>query len=143
MVVTNKDKYNKKYGFGKDEGHSLDDIAKATGIKKSILQQVYNRGTGAWKTNIASVRLKSGAKDASAPRSAKMGKEQWSMARVYSFVMGGTTQKTADKDLWTKHLMNEHKEHHTAKHMTLMRKLIKEGKSFNQAHKQAMKEVGR
>jgi len=22
---------------------------------------------------------------------------------VYSFIMGGKTQKTADKDLWTKH----------------------------------------
>ena len=31
------------------------------------------------------------------------GKEQWAMARVYSFVMGGKTQKTADKDLWEKH----------------------------------------
>jgi hypothetical protein len=99
MVLTNKQKYNKKYGFKLSDGHSLDDIAKKTKIKKSILQSVYNRGTGAWKTNIASVRLKSGKKDASAPRSAKMTKEQWSMARVYSFVMGGRTQKTADKDL--------------------------------------------
>jgi len=99
MVLTNKQKYNKKYGFKLSEPHSLNDIAKTTKIKKSILQSVYDRGTGAWKTNIASVRLKSGKKDASAPRAAKMSKEQWSMARVYSFVMGGRTQKTADKDL--------------------------------------------
>lgn len=144
MVETNKDKYNKKFGFAKDASHSLADIAKTTGISKSILQKVYNRGTGAWKTNIASVRLKSGAKDASAPRSAKMGKEQWSMGRVYSFVMGGKTQKTADKDLWEKHLMSEHKEHHTPKHMALMRKLMKtEGKSFAQAHREALKKVGK
>jgi len=31
-----------------------------------------------------------------------MGKEQWAMARIYSFVMGGTTQKTTDADLWAK-----------------------------------------
>jgi hypothetical protein len=142
-MSTWKEKYNKKHGFAADAAHSLEDIAKTTGIKKSILQQVYNRGTGAWKSNIASVRLKSGRKDAGAPRSAKMGKEQWSMARLYSFVGGGTTQKTADKDLWTKHLMEEHKAHHTPKHMTLMRKLIKEGKSFAQAHRQALKEVGK
>jgi len=26
------------------------------------------------------------------------------MARIYSFVVGGKTQKTADADLWKKHL---------------------------------------
>jgi hypothetical protein len=103
MVVSNKDKYNTKYKFKKGTSHSLAEIAKTTGIKKSILQQVYNRGTGAWKNNIASVRVKStGKKDPKAPRRVKMSKEQWSYARVYSFVMGGKTQKTADKDLWKK-----------------------------------------
>jgi len=103
MVVSNKDKYNTKYKFKKGTSHSLAEIAKTTGIKKSILQQVYNRGTGAWKNNIASVRVKSsGKKDPKAPRRVKMTKEQWSYARVYSFVMGGKTQKTADADLWKK-----------------------------------------
>ena len=41
MVVSNKDKYNKKYKFKKDTSHSLNDISKTTGIKKSILQEVY------------------------------------------------------------------------------------------------------
>ena len=62
MVVSNKDKYNTKYKFKKGTSHSLAEIAKTTGIKKSILQQVYNRGTGAWKNNIASVRVKSSGK---------------------------------------------------------------------------------
>ncbi len=101
-MVTNKEKYNRKYKYPKGTSHSMADIAKKTGIKKSILQQVYNRGVGAWKGNPASVRLKSGKKAPSAPRSAKMGKEQWAMARIYSFVMGGTTQKTTDADLWAK-----------------------------------------
>lgn len=101
-MVTNKEKYNRKYKYPKGTSHSMSDIAKKTGIKKSILQQVYNRGVGAWKGNPASVRLKSGKKAPSAPRSAKMGKEQWAMARIYSFVMGGTTQKTTDADLWAK-----------------------------------------
>jgi len=102
-MVTYKEKYNKKYNFNKDQSHSLDDISKTTKIDKSILQQVYNRGIGAWKTNIESVRLKSGKKDYSVKdRSKKMGKEQWGYARVYSFVMGGTTQKTTDSDLWEK-----------------------------------------
>jgi len=144
MVVSNKDKYNKKYGFATSASHSLADISKTTGISKGILQQVYNRGMGAWNTNIASVRVAAtGRKDPSAPRAVKMGKQQWSYARVYSFVMGGKTQKTADKDLWEKHLMSKHKEHHTPKHMTLMRKLMKEGMSFAQAHQEAVKRVGK
>jgi len=98
-----KEKYNKKYGFKKDESHSLDDLSKKTKIKKQILQQVYNRGIGAWKNNIESVRLKSGKKDyLGKDRAKKMGKERWAYARVYSFIMGGRTTKTADKDLHDK-----------------------------------------
>jgi len=32
-----------------------------------------------------------------------MSATQWGQARIYSFVMGGKTQSTADKDLWEKH----------------------------------------
>ena len=102
-MSSHKEKYNKKFGFPKGTSHSIADMAKTTKIKKSILQQVYNRGTGAWKNNIASVRLKSGKKHFSVTdRSKKMSKEQWSYARVYSFITGGTTSKTADKDLYAK-----------------------------------------
>lgn len=107
-MSTYKQKFNKKYGYEKDAPHSKSEIAKITGIRKTILDEVYDRGVGAWKTNIKSVRLKStGQKNVNAPRSAKMGKEQWAMARVYSFVMGGKTQKTADKDLWEKHIKSK------------------------------------
>lgn len=103
-MSTYKQKYNKKYKHPFNEGHTLEQISKETGIKKSILQEVYNRGVGAWKQgSVSSIRLKSGKKSKTAPRSARMGKEQWAQARVYSFVMGGTTQRTADKDLWKKH----------------------------------------
>ena len=101
MVVSNKDKYNTKYKYPKGTSHSLADISKKTGIKKSILQAVYNRGTGAWKSNPSSVRNIKGTKGGAGK---KMSKEAWSQARVYSFVMGGKTQTTADKDLWAKHL---------------------------------------
>jgi hypothetical protein len=36
-----------------------------------------------------------------------------------------------------------HAVHHTPKHMTLMRKEMKKGKTFGQAHKMAMKVVGK
>ena len=99
-MSTWKQKFNKKYGFAKDEGHDKKEISKLTGISKKILDDVFDRGLGAWSSNIESVRLKSGKKDYSVTdRSKKMGKEQWAMARIYSFVMGGKTQKTADKDL--------------------------------------------
>ncbi len=91
MVVTNKNKFNKRHGQPADKSNSLSDISKLSGIKKSILQQVYNRGVGAFKTNRGAVRPN--VKSA----------EQWAMARVYSFVAGGKTRTTADKDLWKKH----------------------------------------
>ena len=100
MVLTNKQKFNKKYGFKRDEGHSITEIARITGIKRSILQQVYNRGVGARKTNPQSVRNLQGVKGGAGK---KMSAEQWGIARIYSFAMGGKTQTTADADLWAKH----------------------------------------
>lgn len=77
MVLTYKQKFNKKYGFEKDASHSLAEIAKLTGYQLKHLQMIYNKGIGAYKTNYAAVRpqVKS--------------KEQWALARVYSAVMGG------------------------------------------------------
>lgn len=55
----------------------------------SILQQVYDRGIGAYKTNPVSVRLAgSYVKNVPAPMSMKLSKEMWAMARVYSFLDG-------------------------------------------------------
>lgn len=87
MVVTNKQKFNKKYKQPINTANGKDDIVRLTGISKKILDEVYDRGVGAYKTNPKSVRpnVKS--------------KEQWAMARVYAFVMKGKTYKTADKDL--------------------------------------------
>ncbi len=42
-----------------------------------------------------------------------------------------------------KELMLEHKQHHTAKHMTEMRKLMKKGYCFQQAHDITMKKIGK
>lgn len=102
-MSTNKIQFLRKHGEDPSSSFSIDEIAKMAKVKKSSLQKVYNRGVGAWKTNIGSVRLK---KDFSKnpdtkkyPRSARLGKEQWGMARVYSFVNKGKTYKTADKDI--------------------------------------------
>tara|TARA_R100000654_G_scaffold72671_1_gene104693 strand:+ start:133 stop:288 length:156 start_codon:yes stop_codon:yes gene_type:complete len=39
--------------------------------------------------------------------------------------------------------LKKHSKHHTAKHMTEMRKLMRGGKTFTQSHKIAMKKVGK
>ena len=57
--------------------------------------------------------------------------------------MPGHTSKTktmTDKD---KERLKEHSVHHSKKHMEVMRKLMKQGKSFAQAHKTAMTSVGK
>ena len=102
-MATWKEKYNKKYNHPKDASHTLSSISKDTGVSKKGLQQIYNKGIGAWKTNIGSVRLK---KDFSKnpntskyPRKSRLGKEQWAMARVYSAVMGGKASKVDAKEL--------------------------------------------
>lgn len=102
-MATWKEKYNKKYNHPKDASHTLTSISKDTGISKKGLQEIYNKGIGAWKTNIGSVRLK---KDFSKnpntskyPRKSRLGKEQWAMARVYSAVMGGKASKVDAKEL--------------------------------------------
>ena len=81
MVLTYKNKFNIKYGFPRDESHSLKDIAKTTGYKLSGLQVIFNTGVGAYHSNPSSVRPQ-----VHSP-------EQWAMARVYSAVMGGKASR--------------------------------------------------
>ena len=87
-MVTNKQKFNKKYKQKQNEPNSKKDISRLTGIPMSILDKVFDRGVGAFKTNRGAVRP-----SVKSP-------EQWAMGRVYSFVMKapGTWGK-ADKDL--------------------------------------------
>ena len=86
-MATYKEKFNKRHGQPKDKSNSLSDIARLSGIKRSALQKIYNKGVGAFKTNPPSVRpnVKS--------------KEQWAMARVYSSVMGGKAAKVDAQEL--------------------------------------------
>lgn len=72
-----------------EKPYSIAEISDITHIPEDILQEVYNRGVGAHKTSPKSVRLQTSfVKNVDAPMSAKLSKEQWGMARVYSFVMG-------------------------------------------------------
>lgn len=81
VFLSYKNRFNAKYGFDKDTSHSIKDIAKITGFKKSGLEVIFNKGVGAYHTNPSSVRPQ-----VNSP-------EQWAMARIYSAVMGGKASK--------------------------------------------------
>lgn len=74
--------FHKKYG---KDVKSLPQISKASGFPLHCLKKVYNKGMAAWRTGHR-------------PGASQQG---WAYARVHSFVMGGKTSKTADKQLYT------------------------------------------
>jgi len=93
---TKESKYTKKYKekFGEsvemiteNPDKALQKKSKDSGISLSILKQVYKRGVAAWRT---------GHRPGTTP-------QQWGLARVNSFIVGGKTRTTADADLWKKH----------------------------------------
>ncbi len=84
-MATYKEKFNAKYKQKKGTSNSLADIAKLTGIKKSALQKIYNKGVGAFKNP--------------GPSRPNMTKQQWAMARVYSAVTGGKAAKVDKNEL--------------------------------------------
>jgi len=95
-MVTNKEKFNKRYGQPLNKSNSKKDISKLTGISMSILDKVYDRGLGAHRSNPQSVRSLSGKKVGGTSLKGKMSAPQWAMARVNSFIRGS---KKHDTDL--------------------------------------------
>lgn len=85
MVLTYKNKFNKKYGFEKDTSHTIAEISKLTGYKKSGLETIFEKGKGAFYSNRASVRPN--VKDPT----------QWGMARLYASVTPGSKASIVDK----------------------------------------------
>lgn len=79
--MTYRQQFNSKYGFPADASHSVADISKLTGYKKSGLKTIIDKGEGAFYSNPQSVRpfIKSPT--------------EWGMARLYSAVMGGKAAK--------------------------------------------------
>jgi hypothetical protein len=92
--MTHRESVLRKYGLD-DKGYSLKELSKITKIPLEILQRVYNRGIGAYYTNPTSVRMKGTyKKNVVAPMSKKLSKEQWAVARVYSFIDGNPSHDT-------------------------------------------------
>jgi hypothetical protein len=91
MPVINSKIFKKKHNIDVNDSLSLKQVAKLSEMPVKALQEVYDKGVGAYHTNPTSVRpmVKSA--------------EQWAMARVYSFVMkrkgtyGGVDKHIAEK----------------------------------------------
>jgi len=95
MPVINSNAFKKKHNIPVSEGLSLKQVAKLSGMPERALQEVYDRGVGAYKTNPGSVRPMVNSA------------EQWAMARVYSFVMKRkTTFGGVDKYIAEKYKLN-------------------------------------
>ena len=101
MTTTNKNRFNTKYGFPKDQGHSKAEISRLTGIPVRILNEVWDRAAGARKSNPESVRRASdGKKIGNKSLKGKLSANAWGFGRIYSFVMKQKgTWGSADKDL--------------------------------------------
>ena len=77
-----KKKFIEMYGPLPEEGEFLDKMAKATKIKKSILEKVYDKGLAAWRGG----------------HRPGVQQHQWATGRVYSFVtLGNTVMKGKKK----------------------------------------------
>lgn len=106
-MATNREKFLKKHGLPMDTHLSLIEISKKADIPLNALRKVFERGIGAYKSNLESVRLKPGTKygpafkkNVDAPRSAKLSPEMWAYGRVYAFAMKTPKVfKGADRDI--------------------------------------------
>lgn len=99
-MPTNREEYLKRHKLKGSQ--SLQDLAKTSKVPLKILKQVRSRGSGAYSSNLQSVRLKgSYKKNVKAPASKKLSQSQWSVARVYSFLnkLEGKKKLNHDQDL--------------------------------------------
>lgn len=85
-MSTYKEKFNKKFKQPLQQSNSMYQMTRLTGIPKKVLQDVYDRGVGAFNTNPSSVRpqVKS--------------EEQWAVARIYAFIMKSYDAKRKGKE---------------------------------------------
>lgn len=92
MPIINSHVFKKKHNIPVSQSLSLREIAKLSGMPIKALNEVYDKGMGAYHTNPQSVK----------PMVASS--EQWAMGRVYSFVMRRkTTFGKADKSIADKY----------------------------------------
>lgn len=84
-MPTYREKYNKKYGYKKNESHSLKDISDKTGYTLQSLKKIQLKGEGAFYSNPQSVRKQVKSAD------------QWGRARVYASIDPSSKSHKIDK----------------------------------------------
>ena len=80
-MLTYKQKFNRKYGFKKDESHSIKQITSLSKISYRNALKIVKKGEGSYFSNPCSVR-----KHETSAR-------QWCLGRLYSAIMGGKASK--------------------------------------------------
>lgn len=85
--MTHQNQFKNRHNINKSQPLSIEMISKLGGISVNDGKAIYERGRGAWKTNIESVRVKGTfEKNPNVERSNKLTAEQWGYARLYAFV---------------------------------------------------------
>ncbi len=106
-MVTYRELFHRKYNIPLSKSLSLEEIANIAKVPIEALKEIQKRGEGAWYNNLGSVRLRSNySKNPNTylyRRASRLPMSQWSFARIYSFLTGGKTYQTADKDIATKY----------------------------------------
>jgi len=83
--LTYKQRFNRKYGFPKDQSHSLTEIAKLTGYKLKNIKKIFEKGKGAFFS--------------AGPSRPNMTPSSWAYGRTYASVSKGSKSSKIDKDL--------------------------------------------
>lgn len=107
-MLTNRERFLKKHGQPMSTSLSKAEISKLSGMPIKALDEVYDRGIGAYKSNLSSVRLLSDfSKNPDTKKfgtSARLSPEQWAFGRVYAFVMKtDKVYRKADNDIRIKY----------------------------------------
>jgi len=96
-MTTYKQKFNRRFNQDKNESNSKAKMTKLTGIPKKVLDEIFDRGVGAFENNPSSVRP-----SVKSP-------EQWAFARIYAFIekaydgrRKGKKKINQDNDLYEK-----------------------------------------
>tara|TARA_R110000765_G_scaffold375224_1_gene465810 strand:+ start:48 stop:338 length:291 start_codon:yes stop_codon:yes gene_type:complete len=87
MVLTNKQRFNKKHGQPLNQANSITKIAKLSKISYKSAKDIVLKGEGAFFSNPKSVRK------------SITNAQAWGVSRLYSSVMGGKAAKVDSKEL--------------------------------------------
>jgi len=87
MVLTNKQRFNKKHGQPLNQANSITKIAKLSKISYKSAKDIFEKGEGAYFSNPKSVRK------------SVTNAQAWAYGRLYSSVMGGKAAKVDSKEL--------------------------------------------